>query len=286
MLEEDKEKQEVVEEINQNEKIKDLDTNIEVSQKSKFLKIVKMILLIISSPIWFPWKVLFVRRKGNKFSEVSTGKQIFRVIRSFITKPLKFVIYLAIIGLEFLIVYKVRYSFLTYPITKGAVENYYLKDETIKEEHKDGFKDVFAKVDDWDLDAKNKMYVVMDSYIAKYSIDRTDDKTVTLFLDKFNNDDDFRNDVHDIVKNVDKTLTRSLKELSKLEGFENSSVVSPALNVGAQMIDYRQALDLLGNSISLIDDDIEILNVNEDSLEETVSVMAEYSRGKSLDDLN
>ena len=43
--------------------------------------------------------------------------------------PLKFILFMIVVAIEVLLLYKVRFSVATYPITKALVHNYYLKDE-------------------------------------------------------------------------------------------------------------------------------------------------------------
>lgn len=256
-------------------------------QENKVWKIIKLILLIITSPIWFPWKILFVRRKGHKYKDMSTGIRVFRIIRSPITIPLKFILYLCIIGLEVLIIYKVRYSFITYPITKGSVQTYFLKSDFIADNQKEELQKSFNHIDNWDLDSKNKMYVLLDSYVAKSFLENSNNQTLDLFLDKFNNDNHFRENVHDIAKNVDKTVSRAIEDMSSnVDNDELNTVLGASASIGAKTIDYRQALDILGEGIKIIgEEELKNIEIDEKNIDETISSIASYSRGASIEEL-
>ena len=211
--------------LEENEIIEEIKTeDIELEKSSnKVLKVIKMILLIITAPIWFPWKVLFVRKESKKFKNVSTPKKVFRILRSPITKPLKFMIFLTIIGIELVLVYKVRYSPVTYTFTRASVHNYYLKGDTSKNklmgipsvkavdvnDYYDELKIAFNYIDKWDLDSKNKMYVVLDADITKIGFKYMDRKSVEHVLNRFNTDEQFREDIKYIAKNVNKIISRA-----------------------------------------------------------------------------
>lgn len=253
------------------------------------VKIIKKIFIIITSVVWFPWKVLFIKKEGNRLKDIDGAKKVFRIVRAPFTKTLKFLIFLAIIGLEILIVYKIRYSILSYPLTKSSVENYYLSNEKMNEEEKESLREMFSHVDDWDLDSKNKAYVIFDTKLIKTGFQQIDSATRDLFIDKFNDDEDFREDVHYLTKNVDHILSRAIKELPKsIDDDSLNAVIAPLTNVGASAIDYRAALDILGTvSDTLMKDgtisDIDI-ELDEKELDSTMDMLIKYAQGMSLEE--
>lgn len=268
---------------------KENETNCEVGHettRAKILKVLKTILLAITSPVWFPWKVLFVRKKGNKFSDVSTGKKIFRLVRSPITKTLKLALFLCIIGIEVLLIYKVRYSIMTYPLTRSSAREHYLKDE-LPEDYSKELSTAFDHIDDWDLDSKNKMYVILDSEIVKMSLEHTDDNTAKDLFNKFNENAEFREDVRYATKNINDILSRAVKELpSSLDSDELNTVLEPLATVGSSTIDYKVALDVLGATVKTyakeegLDD--EKIKVDSQTLDSTIDMIINYSKGMSL----
>ena len=261
-----------------------------VEKTNKIWKIIKTILLIITSPIWFPWKVLFVRRPGNKFSEVSTSKKILRIVRSPITKTLKLALYLCIIGLEVLLVYKARYSVLTYTFTKKSVQSYYLNSkEDASDDYTESLKQAFDYIDDWDLDSKNKMYVVFDSDIMKTTINSLPEDTSKHFLDRFNDDEEFRSDIKDVAKNINDTLSRAVKELPEtIESDELNSVLKPITTVGSAAVDYRVVLDAAGTfattAMKETDMDITKVDLKPNELDASLAMIINYSQGMSLEE--
>lgn len=218
--------------------------------RNKILEFFKKVFLIITSPIWFPWKVLFVRKPGHKFNEVSDKEKAFRLIRSPLTKPLKFVAFLFIILLEVLLVYKIRYSVLTFSITRNAVRDHYLTPNEVMEEnpvHKDALSTAFDYIDGWDLDAKNKMYVIFDADIIKWAFDYSSEATTTYILNKFNTDSTFRDDIHYIASNINSIFSRAIRELpGVLAHDEFDYILDPLATLGSTITDYRAVLDLTG----------------------------------------
>lgn len=252
------------------------------SVASKIWKVIRLILLIITSPIWFPWKILFVRRPGHKYHEVSPKVRAFRLLRSPITKPLKFILYIAIIGLEVLLVYKARYSTLALPFTKSSVHNYYMNNQVLSEDKQDDLKKVFNTIDSWDKTSKNNMYVIFDSEIVKMGFEHTDEASKAEIIDKFNNDENFREDLHEIAKNIDKTVSRGIKEFSSLADDETvEAVLKPITTVGS-VVDYRQVLDATAVAVKTSGQDLGTFSIDSEELVESVSLFAEFSRGKSL----
>lgn len=66
-------------------------------QNNKVWQKIKPIFLFVTFPIWYPWKLLFIKKEGNKFKDVDSQTKIFRIIRAPITKSLKLVCYIFII---------------------------------------------------------------------------------------------------------------------------------------------------------------------------------------------
>ena len=269
--------------------------------KEKILNILKW----ITSPIWYPWKLLFIRKEERKFKNVDTKTKIFRILRSFITKPLKFCLYLTIIAIEVLLVYKVRFSVLTYPITRQLVHNYYIQNVTPKEKllgiepvnasdlsnHKDQLTQAFKYIDKWDLSEKNKMYVLLDAKITKILFKYTDQTTINYILDRFNNDITFRNDVKYAVKNVNKTLARGITDFPVSVHIDNlNTYFAPILSLSVYTVDYREVLDLLGMIVDLAMEDSE-LEVTDDEASYTkeevylfLDMAINYSKGMSMEE--
>ncbi len=282
------------EEIKENE----LENIEENKQVNKTLEIIKKVFIILTSPIWFPWKLLFFRRKGRKFNEVNISTKVFRILRSPITKTLKFALFIGIIGLEIILLYKVRYSPVTYPITRSSVHNYYLngnsnttessKYNTI-ENYKDDFKQIFGYIDKWDLNTKNKMYVVFDSDAAKIFFKYTDDKTVSYILNKFNNDEQFRENIKFIATNINNILSRIVRELPSESFNELEVLLGPIANIGSFATDYTVALDIAGRLGKWVigEDNIQekSITLEPSSLEQCIQVIIDFSKGEPLSNL-
>lgn len=262
-----------------------------------------MIFLIITSPVWFPWKVLFVRKESKKFRNVSTPKKVFRILRSPITKPLKFMVFLVIIGIEIIVVYKVRYSPVTYTITRASVHNYYLKGENKKmmgltnvnaasvELYYDELKEAFSYIDSWDLDSKNKMYVVLDADITKIGFKYMDRRSIEHVLNRFNTDETFREDVKYIAKNVNKIISRAVKEFPEAVPYRDFDFilipVSKAVSTG---VDYRAILDIFGSSARQVlndprfetNDNYEADDEMIEMIDASIDMVVRFSKGASI----
>ncbi len=265
-------------------------SNPQEKEKRKLSDIVYKIFLVITSPIWFPWKVLFVRKPGDKFKDVSTEEKIFRLVRSPITKPLKLLVFLFILFVEVMIFYKVRFSVATYPITRNSVHNYYLTPNAIVEENpeqKDNLSVAFDYIDEWDLDSKNKMYVIFDAEIVKWAFRYGSYDTTDYILSRFDTDAAFRDDIHYIVANIDSIFSRALKELpNELSHDEFDFILDPLANLGSTITDYRAVLDALapvGNTA------VQKYNLKSHShgfstrdIEKTISMIIDFSKGTSL----
>ncbi len=269
-------------------------------------KILLKIVIILTSPVWFIWKVLFVRKPEKKFKNMPTRIKVWRVIRSFVTKPLKFAVFLFIIGLEVVIVYKVRYSPVTYVITRSSVQNYYLKEETVTEKflgikpvmaaplqnHREEFKTTFAYIDEWDLSAKNKAYVLLDATLTKRMVEYIDDETLTYLLTKFNTDETFREDVRFSIDNINKTLSRGLREIPTDLDFGDAtlnSLMSPITSISSVAVDYRTILDA---AMPIFDYALKESSVKKNSmhfdqedLDFGLDLILYYSKGASLEEL-
>lgn len=277
-----------------------------MGKSNKILDIFKRIPIIITSPIWYPWKLLFVRKEERKFKNVDTKTKIFRITRSFITKPLKFCIYLFIIAIELLLVYKVRFSVLTYPLTRHLVYNYYINNTTPKDKllgidnisasdlsnHKDELKQAFNYIDTWNLDEKNKMYVLLDAKITKIVIKYTDGQTLNYILNRFNSDEVFRDDVKNAAKNVNKTLARGIKEFPEVVHIEElNTTLSPILSISAYAVDYREILDMLGTISDYILESSEYEVIEEESyyneadINDWLDMVINYSKGMSIQEV-
>lgn len=255
----------------------------------RVIKVVKLIFLGVTSPLWFPWKVLFVRKNGHKFKDVSTNIKIFRIVRFPITKPIKFLLYLFIIGLEVLLVYKARYSILGYPLTKSAVENYYFTaSEDKSEEYKESLKKAFDHLDDWDIDTKNKMYVIFDSEIVKRSFMGLPDETTEHVLARFSEDESFREDIEDVVSNVDNIVSRAIKEIPTLTGGEEASTILKPITSLGSAADYRAILDAAGLVMDslVVESDLKEYGVpvSKEEIDTSLELIINYSQGMSLEE--
>lgn len=222
--------------------------------------VIKKILIIITSPIWYPWKLLFVRSEEKKFKNVSTKTKVFRIIRGFITKPAKFAVYVFIISLEVLLIYKLRYSPVTYHFTRNRVHSYYLQKESLAdnilgvvkmkasniENHNEEIKTAFSYIDNWSLDEKNKMYVLLDAKITKLAFKYTDDESISYVLNKFNTNEKFRDDIKYAAKNVNNILSRAIREFPSAYPYDEINMFNPVFTLGSYAVDYREVLDALG----------------------------------------
>ena len=269
----------------------------------KVINILKKIAIIITSPIWFPWKVLFIRKPEKKFNKVSNPIKVFRIVRSPITIPLKFICFMCIISLEVLVVYKARYSVVTYPVTRASVYNYYVKNTTNTKKllgittvnaceiknHNNEFKLAFSYIDDWDLSSKNKMYVTLDSKALKYVFNHIDDDTVSYLLNKFNTNADFRDDIHNIAKNINKLLQRLIKEIPEEVPYDEiQPIMAPFATISSYSVDYRQVLDILGTLINWVESNYgsveENLDLSPENLDMVIELIVMYSEGNSITD--
>lgn len=263
---------------------------VKLKTENKILAVLKKVLLIITSPIWFPWKLLFVRKPGQKFSEVSDKEKTFRLLRSPITKPLKLLVYLFIILVEVLVVYKVRFSPLTFPLTRNSVRDHYLTPNELIEEHPitaDELTTAFEYIDTWDLDTKNKMYVIFDASIVKWAFRYASYDTTTYILHKFNTDEVFRNDIHYIVENINSIFSRAIRELpSELSADEFDFILNPLATIGSTVTDYRAVLDLTGPMGTTATEKYNLrehgTNFAPTDINKTLAMIIDFSKGTSL----
>lgn len=285
--------------------VKSADANESVKKKRITIGyVIKLILLVITSPIWLPWKILFVRRKGRKFHEVSTSVKVFRILRSPFTKPLKFALFVFILFIEISLINKIRYSPITYTITRSSVHSYYLKENNNKkllslsedvyaielEKHYDEFKTAFAYIDEWSLTEKNKMYVILDSKAVKYVFKYAADEDITYLLTRFNTDENLRTDIKDLVKNINKLISRGLGEVDALLSEESREVrilLDPFTIIGKNL-DYTVFLNTAGNMIELVESQSNPSTMKpnrQDDLEEMIDTIIKYSKGATLKEL-
>lgn len=272
--------------------------------KITFREIIKLILLIVTFPVWFPWKILFVRRKGRKYREVSTPVKVFRILRAPITKPLKFAIFIFILFIEISCLYKIRYSPITYTITRASVHNYYLKEESETKllslvddvyasdlsKHREEFKTAFSYIDEWGLSEKNKMYVILDSKAVKYVYKYAADEDVTYLLTRFNTDENLRNDIKNLVTNINKLITRGFNEVNDLIPKNNKEIkvlLEPFTTLG-KTLDYTVLLNTIGNTIELVESQSTPSTMQpnkKEDLEYMIDTIIKYSKGAHLREL-
>lgn len=257
----------------------------------KVWNVVKMVFIVITAPIWFPWKLLFFRKEGRKFNQVDFSTKTFRILRSPITKTLKFAVFICVILLEILIVHKVRYSVITYPFTKNAVVNYYLNSNNLEisgldETYKQEFQTAFDYIDTWSLDEKNKMHVILDSNLVKSSLKYTDNETISYILNKFNNDTTFSEEIRVLVKNINSTITRFINEIPADDLNKLNNFLSPIITVGSWAIDYAGALDLGGAVFDWAEEEYALkeksLKINSEDIDKAIKTAEDYSNGSSL----
>lgn len=298
-----------LEKTNQEEKEIIKETNIEekATQEKKSITIgyvIKIIFLVITSPIWLPWRLLFVRRKGRKFNEVNTVTKVFRILRSPITKPLKFALFIFILVVEISLINKVRYSPITYTITRSSVHNYYLKEPNNNKllsltndvyaselnKHHDEFKQAFDYIDEWSLSEKNKMYVILDSKAVKYVFKYAADEDITYLLTRFNTEENLRNDIKNLVSNINKLISRGLNETKELIGEESAEVkvfFSPFTSLG-KTLDYTVFLNAVGNLIEVVESQSNPSTMKpnkKEDLDYMIDTIIKYSKGAKLKEL-
>lgn len=296
------EKQDIVEEV----KDEEIKSDVKNKKNNKVFNIFRMIFLIITAPVWFPWKVLFVRKESKKFKNVSTPKKVFRILRSPITKPIKLMLFLMIIGIEILVVYKARYSPVTYTFTRMSVHNYYLKEDSrssklmgltnvnaaeVSDFH-DELKEAFDYIDKWDLDSKNKMYVVLDADITKIGFKYMDNRSIEHVLNRFNTDATFREDIRYIAKNVNKIISRAIKEFPEAVPYAHDfdMILVPATKAASAGVDYRAILDIFGVAAKqVLNDSSYEVNENYEADDEDIAMIdasmdmiIRFSKGASI----
>lgn len=254
-------------------------------------KILKTILLILTAPVWVPWKVLFVRPEGEKFKDVDDKTKMWRLTRSFFTKILKFAIFLLVILLEILLVHKVRYSVVTYPLTKNAVRQFYLnenklEDIGVEEDKLSDFEIMLGFIDTWDLDEKNKMHVILNSDLVKYAIKYSDNETVFYVIHKFNEDVVFRENVRKLIKNVNTTITRFINEIPENDFARLNNFLGPIITVSSWAIDYAGVLNIGGAvfnwAVTKYNIEEKSLHANAFDIEKAIKSVFDYSNGASL----
>lgn len=253
---------------------------------NKVWKVVKVILLGITSPIWFPWKVLFVRKKGRKYSEVPTNVKIFRILRSPFTKTLKFCVYLLIIGVEIIAIYKVSNSFVSYPIKKRNVQSYYL-DYASQNSNKEEFETSFLYIDDWSFKAKENIYTFFDSKIVKKIFENANEDTVNHFLNRFNNDKEFRDNVESLVANSNALVSRTVKEYKdKIDAGSFQSTANMIVNTTSYVVDFNMLFDVMDTFLDYIPESSlnELYLIEPNMVDTFFDACFNYNNGQSLEE--
>lgn len=286
-------KDDVLEENNV-EEVKDekgsiLNEGENISQKniwSKIWKVIRIILLGITSPIWFPWKVLFVRKKGRKYSEVDTKTRVFRILRSPLTKPLKFCVYLLIISAEFLVIYKASNSFVSYPFKKSSVQSYYLNYASMNN-YKEEFEKTFDYIDDWSFSAKGNMYTFYNSKVVKTIFEKANPDTVNHFLNKFNNDKEFRDNIESVVTNSNKLVKRLVSEYKdEIDAGPYQSTFDMIVNTTSYVVDFDMLFDIADTVLDYVDEsDLnELKKLEPNMVDALFEASFNYNNGQSLED--
>lgn len=245
-------------------------------------KILKVIFLTITVPFWGPWKLLYGFKKEQKESYT-----LLPLVNS-----LKFVAFLVLIILEFFAFHKILYSPITYPFTRNSVRNYYLNEnklelEGIDKDKVDDFEKMLAYIDEWDLDEKNKMNVILNSDFMKDVLKYTDNQTIYYVIDKFNNEESFRNDLKVFVKDIDKNLTRFIDEIPDEELNRLNAFLNPIIAVSSWAIDYAGALNIGGAVFDWSVKEYTIaeksLHVSGADLEKGIKTGKDFNNGASLE---
>lgn len=239
----------------------------------KIKKICLNVLKWVTSPIWFPWKVLFVRKPEKKFKVVDRKTQIFRLVRSPITKPLKFIVFLLVMVLEVSSVYKAK-NFLGAPFIRSNVHNYYMNellddmDESKRNEFASKYDDMFQKVDEMSVQAKNNFYAIMDSDVFKAVLSSAKPEVTEYVLDKFNEDEKTRDIIEYNVKNMNTIIPKYINEFlsdtecvpknsdlgddiarpvdGNCEEITSTPLYATILSLSSRTIDTNMLLDLAG----------------------------------------
>lgn len=245
-------------------------------------KILKIIFLTITIPFWGPWKLLYGFKKGEEKS--------YSLLP--LVNTLKFVVFLMLIILELFAFHKVLYSPITYPFTRNFVRNYYLNGsileaEGIDKNKIDSFETMLGYIDEWEIEEKNKMSVILNSDFMKDVLKYTDNTTIYYVLDKFNNDEVFRDDLKAFIKNIDKNLTRFIKEIPDEELERLNTFLNPIIAVGSWAIDYAGALNIGGAVFDWAVNKYNIaeksLHVNSFDLEKGIKTGNDFNDGASLE---
>ncbi len=211
-------------------------------------KVVLAILKWGTSPIWFPWKVLFVRKPGKKFNEVDTKIKTFRVVRSPITMPLKFLLYVFIILVEVLIVYNVK-TLLSTPFVRDNVQKYYISnntkdlDKSQKEKLEAKYEEMFSKIDKMPSKAKKNFYAVMDSSVVKTVFKNADAEVQEHLLDRFNNEEDVRKSIEYSAQNMNTLIPKYIS--GSID--EDDTPAGLAVALTSKTIDTNLILDIAGS---------------------------------------
>ncbi len=185
---------------------------MEENIKNNIWLIIKNILKWITSPIWFPWKILFVRKETKKFESVNTPTKIFRILRSPITIPLKFILYLVIIILEISLIYQIK-NFAIAPFVRNDVKDYYITNNNLE------YETMFNIVDDQNIVTKNNFYTVMDSTLIKRVISEIPEDALSNLITTFNNDLKFQEAILHNIENINTVIPNIIK--SNVEYNEN-----------------------------------------------------------------
>ncbi len=249
-------------------------------------KVIRTVLLAITSPVWFPWKLLFGRKGGE-----NEANDPLKVIGHALLNVAKLAVFMIVIFMELLVIHKIRYSPLTYPMTRNSVREYYLMDNTLElegfdEAEKDGFEKMLDYIDGWDLDEKNKMTVILDSTLVKDAIKYTDNDTVYYIVDKFNRDGAFRERFRRAIKNIDATVTRFIKEIPENDFARLNDFLNPIISVSSWALDYASALDIGGAVFDWAVGEYDIrakgLSASVIDIEKAIKTALDYSEGASL----
>lgn len=264
---------------------KDKKNNNEKSFLDIVFDIVKFFFLAITSPIWFPWKLLF---RKNKEKERGT----LEIASTAVLNTLKFVLFVSVIFIELIAIHKIRYSVLTYPLTRNSVREHYLNgskllDDGIEEEKREDFEKMLSYIDAWDLDERNKMHVILDSGFISDCLKYVDNETIFYVVDKFNNEQSFRDDVKEFIKEINPTVTRFINEIPKSDMERLDAFLAPIITVSSWAIDYAGVLNIGGAVFDWAINEYDIkeksLHASGSDIEKGISTGLDFQNGKSLE---
>lgn len=141
------------------------------------------------------------------------------------------------------------------------------------------------------------MYVLLDADITKIGFKYMDKKNIEHVLNHFNADANFREDIRHIAKNVNRIISRTVKEFPEQVPYAHDFdiILVPVTNAVSVAVDYRAILDIFGTVANAIinlenvdiNESFEMANVDIDlSLEMIIKFSKGFSIKESYDSVN